>query len=69
MLFLLADFDLIMFYNYFLFLKMSVYSSQIIKTLSEQVQHLQPLRQSHHHLQAYHAKLIQDMQEAIAFGV
>jgi len=48
---------------------MSVYSSQIIKTLSEQVQHLLPLRQSYHQLQAYHAKVIQDMQEAIAFGV
>lgn len=48
---------------------MSVYSSQIIKTLSEQIQNLLPLRQSFHHLQSYHSKLVHDLQDAISFGV
>jgi hypothetical protein len=36
---------------------MAQYSAQILKTLSDQIQNLSPLRESFKHLQAYYCKL------------
>lgn len=39
---------------------MAQYSAEILRTLSDQVQNLAPLRESYKHLQQYYRKLSRD---------
>lgn len=48
---------------------MAQYSTQILKTLSDQVHNLAPLRESFKHLQAYYCKLTKEFNDLITFGV
>lgn len=48
---------------------MAQYSAQILKTLSDQVQNLAPLRESFRHLQSYYAKLTKEFNDLLQFGV
>lgn len=49
--------------------KMAQYSAQIMRTLSDQVQNLAPLRESFRHLQQYYRKLTRDFDELLSYGV
>jgi hypothetical protein len=49
--------------------KMAQYSAQIMRTLSDQVQNLTPLRESFRHLQQYYRKLTRDFDELLSYGV
>lgn len=48
---------------------MAQYSAQILRTLSDQVQNLAPLRESFKHLQAYYSKLTKEFNDLITYGV
>lgn len=48
---------------------MAQYSAQILKTLSDQIQNLSPLRESFQHLQGYYAKLTNEFNELLTYGV
>ena len=61
--------DGIIFNFYSITKNMAQYSAQILKTLSEQVQNLAPLRESFRHLQSYYAKLTKEFNDLLEFGV
>lgn len=48
---------------------MAQYSAQILKTLSEQIKNLSPLRESFKHLQTYYSKLTHEFNDLITYGV
>jgi hypothetical protein len=48
---------------------MTYYSSQIVKTLSDQVQNLTPLRESFKHLQIYYTQLTNEFSDLLRCSV